>query len=353
MMWHFNVDVVAGCNLRCPSCPVGNSPGANTARGYMTPELLGEIVDKARAECERVKFSLYNWTEPFLHPRLHEMVGAARSRGVRCGISSNFNIIRNIDAVMEANPTYLKMSVSGFTQESYGVTHEKGDIEVVKENMAIVAEAKRRARATTRLTVPFHRYLGNHEDEERMRGYAESLGFEFNPAWAFLMPLEKALAFADPETTDVTLTETDRAIIARLALPLDQAIAESRTHPMPCKLRDEQMTIDCQGNVMLCCTVYDSERYRLGSYLDMPLEKLQALKYEHPQCESCMRNGLHVLFTYGAGERLDEIAIENVAKHHPDANLLGMREHARKPRGIRAWPSKIRKKYQAFFSNAP
>lgn len=347
LKWQFNVDLVGGCNLRCPSCPVGNQPEVKQPRGYMKPEMLDRIVRKAKRECDgRVDFALYNWTEPFLHPQLAEMVQVVNSHGLTAGISSNFNIMKNIDAVMKANPRYLKMSVSGFDQQSYGITHRKGDIELVKQNMKVVAEAKRRAGATTRLAVPFHRYLGNHGDEARMRAYAESLGFEFDPAWAYLMPLEKVLAFADPDATDVKLTEEDRELIGRLALPLGEALEAVRQVDQDrCKLRDQQMAINCEGNVMLCCTVYDPEKYTLGSYLDMPLAEIQGLKYGHDQCRTCMKNGLHVLFTYGS-DKLDDLALQNVARHHPDAQLQAMAEpHRRRPRGIRAWPHKLRKQW--------
>ena len=36
--WQFYVDVVGTCNLRCPSCPVGNSD-AKVPTGTMAPEL--------------------------------------------------------------------------------------------------------------------------------------------------------------------------------------------------------------------------------------------------------------------------------------------------------------------------
>ncbi len=345
--WQFNVDIVGSCNLSCPSCPVGNSRGINQPTRYMKPELLDRIVRKAKQETRgRIDFALYNWTEPLLHPDLPEMIRVVNGHGLHCGLSSNIQIVKDIDAIMDANPHYLKISVSGFTQETYGVTHRGGDIELVKENMRIVAEAKARAGATTKLSVPFHRYLGNHEDERHMREYAEELGFEFNPAWAYLMPLEKVLAFAEPAATDVRLEAEDRELIDRLALPLGPALRASKEEQEPyCKLRDQQMAITSEGDVMLCCAVYDQGKYTLGPFLDIPLEELQARKHRHDQCASCMKNGLHVLFTYGS-DQLDRLALENVARVHPEAQFTAMREsRQRHRRGLRGWPRKLRKSW--------
>src|SRR5580704_11655035 len=68
------------CNLRCPSCLVGAPYGAlsDWPRGLMSPELLGQIVDKALRECRISAVGLYNWTEPLLHPRIAELVRAVK-----------------------------------------------------------------------------------------------------------------------------------------------------------------------------------------------------------------------------------------------------------------------------------
>ncbi len=343
--WHFDIDVVASCNLRCPSCPVGNSWDLRTPAAYMRPDLLRKIMDKATAECSRLDVALYNWTEPFLHPKLAEMIGVVRSYGVPCGLSTNLNLINNLDAVMAANPDMLKVSLSGFTQENYGFTHRRGDIEVVKRNMAEVTRAKARLRSTTRIEVIFHRYLGNHDDETRMREYAQSLGFEFTPVWAYLMPLEKMLAFADGSATEVRLSDEDQRLVERLALPLDEALEASRRHrAQPCRLRDRQMALTPTGEVMLCCTVYDQSKYTLGSYLELPLDELQEMKYRHDLCGACMKHGLHVLFTYGT-EEFDRIALDNVARYHRDARLEGMGERKHRSRGIRGLPRRAKREY--------
>ena len=340
--WRVYIDIVGACNLRCPSCPVGNM-NELMPKGSMPPELLDRIVAKAASEIDRMSVGLYNWTEPFLHPQLPEMIRIVNRHGVPCGLSSNLNLLRNIDDVMDANPDYLKVSVSGFKQESYGVTHARGDIELVKRNMALVAESKRRTGATTTLSVSWHRYLGNHEEERQMKAYADELGYNFDPAWAYLMPLDKMLAYAYPESSDVKLTAEDRELIARFALPIDEGLEVSRQVGEPrCKLRDQQMSITHEGNVLLCCGGYDQEKYVIAPYLDTPIDELQALKFGHGTCESCMKAGIHTFFTYGTS-KLNDVALQNVARHYPETGLGTMGR--KRPHGILGWPRKIRKKY--------
>ena len=336
--WQFDIDVVGTCNLRCPSCPVGNSREAATTTRYMRPDMLDQIIRKAKSECQISSVYLYNWTEPFLHPNLAEMIRVVRSHGPRCGLSTNLNIMRDIDDVMAAGPHMLKVSVSGFTQENYGQTHVRGDIETVKNNMAEVARAKARTNADTRLVVAYHRYLGNHDDEQAMYDYCQSLGFEFEPAWAYFMPLEKVLSYVDPlAIPGVSINDDDRALINRLALPLDDALDAARNTPgRNCRLRDKRMALTAAGDVMLCCTTFDQSRFKLTPYLDQSLDDIQAQKFGHEGCKSCMRNGLHNFFTYDSNG-LDAIALKNVHEHYPDAKLLGVEQinAAKKPRGMK------------------
>lgn len=346
--WQFDIDIVGSCNLRCPSCPVGNSRNTHTPTRYMRRDLMDKIVRKATSECHVTGIYLYNWTEPFLHPRLAEMIEVVQSYGVPCGLSSNLNLINNLEDVLAANPSVLKVSLSGFNQETYGVTHQRGDIELVKRNMAEVARLKTKTNATTRLVVAFHRYLGNHDDEALMKAYSESLGFEFEPAWAYFMPLEKMLAFTGDKSNGTHLTDEDLNVINRLALPLDAAITAARKNRhQPCILQRRQMAITSQGDVMLCCTVFDQKKNKLAPFLDTPLIALQRMKYHHDTCARCMNNGLHVYFVYGSDD-FDALALERVATYCPEAKIKGVRQlqSERQPRGILGLPRRARNSFK-------
>jgi MoaA/NifB/PqqE/SkfB family radical SAM enzyme len=93
----------------------------------MSRALLETILDKAKAECTIAGVVLFNWTEPLLHPAVHELIGVVRSRAIHCAISTNLNVLRDPDLLMRANPDWLRVSVSGFTQEVYARGHAAGD----------------------------------------------------------------------------------------------------------------------------------------------------------------------------------------------------------------------------------
>ena len=127
----FYIDVFSYCNLRCPSCLVGARYGdlSEWPRGLMSPDLLDRVLDKALGECRIEAVGLYNWTEPLLHPEIARLVRAVKSCGLVCSLSSNLNVLREPESLLGEHPDYLRVSVSGFTQEIYARGHREGDIE--------------------------------------------------------------------------------------------------------------------------------------------------------------------------------------------------------------------------------
>ncbi|MBI5569399.1 MAG: hypothetical protein HY914_05580 [Desulfomonile tiedjei] len=189
--------------------------------------------------------------------------------------------------------------------------------------MASLAEAQRTASPETHVQVLYHRYLGNLDDEVLMRQYARDLGFTFQWAWAYLMPLEKYLetGIAKSDTGQITMTEADAEIMERFALPIREAVDICRRYKhLPCQLRDTQITLDPLGNTIHCCTVYEAGKFTLGSFLSSSISELQKLKHTQDICTTCMENGLHVLFVYGTPE-LDDLGFRNIVRHYKNAGI--------------------------------
>jgi MoaA/NifB/PqqE/SkfB family radical SAM enzyme len=319
----FDIDTSGICNLRCPSCPQGNVREYRLPHGFMAPDVLERVIDKAKGECEVERISLFNWAEPLLHPKLPELINVVQAAGIPCHLSSNLSILPDSDALMSTNPTSFRISISGFSQEIYGLTHRGGKVERVKKHMVELAEAKKRQQATTEIYVYYHRYRHNLKEEPLMRRFAEDLGFGFQPVWALFFPLEKILALAGEDKDNFSLTAEDRHLLDRLAVPLDKALKASQKYgSRPCPLREDAISLDFRGNVTLCCGVFDAREFTLGNYLQLPLVEIQRLRQNHTMCERCMRQGAHVYLTQGAYE-LEELALENIAPE--DAELLDLR----------------------------
>jgi len=309
------IDVVGNCNLRCPSCPSGNMNMASGAPP-MDPELFASIIRKGKEEYGVFFVGLFNWTEPLLHPQLPELIRIVKQEGLLCGLSSNLNVMRNADEILDAGPDDLRISLSGFTQAVYGRTHVRGDIDKVKQNMKLLSEArKRHRRCKTVVYVYFHKYLNNLHEIEPMRQYASSLGFDWLETWAYYMPLERVF-----DLLEGTLpSDQQRFVREEFALPVMDALAEAKQFKdEPCSLLDNQLVIDARGNVNMCCAVYDTEKNRLGTFMDMTPEDMRHAKFRHSTCNRCKAFGLHAYFTYTENAALlkkyNNLAVANVKK---------------------------------------
>jgi hypothetical protein len=249
-----------------------------------------------------------------------------KRHGVACHLSTNLNLGKRIEEVAEAAPDSIRISISGFNQEHYGLTHKEGNVETVKQNMILLSEAVAARKNKTELNVLFHRYLGNHGEEAEMKEFAESHGYNFDAVWAYMMPLEKNFVIAEDGPDSDRLSDADRAIVKKLALPLEEAITISKnTRTKDCLLRAKQYALDSDANAAVCCAVYNSKDKNIGNFLEESHETLQRRKYRNPICKTCMKHGLHVLATYGPAKDFDRIATRNVKLHYPDAVLAPTR----------------------------
>ncbi|MFH0020179.1 radical SAM protein [Pseudomonas fluorescens] len=316
------IDIVGACNLSCPSCPMGNSENLNFKKA-MQLDMFRQIVEKARSEGVRTIF-LYNWTEPLVHPKIGEFIEIINAAGMASGISTNLNLAKNMEKALLAEPSYFRISLSGFYQQTYKKGHVGGDIEVVKQNMIALHEIKQRLGLSTRVDVYYHRYLDNIDEEALMREFSERLGFVFTTGYSVMMPLEKTLAIVE---RDPSVTATDYETLKRLALPpYDDLVNVMQQYPkQACQLKDNWLVIDCNGNTVLCCTIFSQSEYQVGKYLDMPLAELTQRKSTQQNCvdmcNRCAKKGLHIYSTFPNQGALEQHAVNRIIDFERLENL--------------------------------
>jgi MoaA/NifB/PqqE/SkfB family radical SAM enzyme len=295
--FYYLIDVVGACNLKCPSCPVGNY-AEQPAKGFMSVAYLEKVLEKAGAEHpgKRLFFDLYNWGEPALHPELPQIIKAIKARNWGCGLSCNMNIFPEMKEVVKNNPDYIRISLSGYRNEIYQQTHRRGDINRVKSNMHMLRYYIDAYRSDVIVQVGFHVYRSNFpEDFLSMRRLCDELGFIFAPVIATLMPAEKAV-----QAVDGTAEPADRALLDNLVLSLKQwtqSLAPYRSAHPDCQYRSVRTTINFDGSVPLCCATFEQAQIIAQDFLAVPQVELQARKYAHDFCGTCMSRNLDMMYT--------------------------------------------------------
>lgn len=294
-------------------------------KGLIANEVFHAVLAKLSREFPKGQLHFYNWTEPLIHPRINDYCKAAADAGFHLHLSSNLNHLKDPEGLMAAGAKTIRISLSGFTQAVYETGHRGGKIEKVKQNMRRLSAAKAAVNSRTRVHVYYHKYRHNLHEVELMESLARQLGFDFVADWAFLMPVEKLIQYAEDELDDEQRAFADNTLVPNV----DNAVALMQPYrAKPCELID-QLVLDFRGNVSLCCAVYDGKRNFIGNYLDLDWSRLQSIKYKHQSCVKCMHYGAHVLYTHFANPDL-RAAVERLAVHD-----LNRPAASRRPTSIR------------------
>jgi len=269
------------CTLACPACPVGNIGFPKPGKEKMSLGKFREILDILR-DRDKVKVrDLWpsNYTEPLLHPEIPSFIQELRNRGVPSYISTNLQSFKNVPEVLAVGPTQFRVSISGWTRETYG-RHHGGDVELLKSNVRRLAQIPRKPQTT--IFVHFHRWLDNVGEESLVKKFAEDLGFTFTSEWAWWKPPDRLVEALE---AGVTLPGMEY-------LNLD-VVLRGRHLKTPCRGIYKHLVIEMDGSVPLCCNM---PRVVVGNFFETPLAELQKRKMGHPACVGCHKWGLSAAY---------------------------------------------------------
>ena len=129
---------------------------------------------------------LYNWGEPLLNKDLEEMIALSHTKGVSTFISTNLSLrppvfdAARAERLVASGLSILGCSIDGATQEVYEKYRVRGDLQVVLDNVRLVADAKRKLGSSTpQLVWEYHVFPHNRHEVELARQAAEELGMTF------------------------------------------------------------------------------------------------------------------------------------------------------------------------------
>ena len=165
------------CNLRCPLCPTGAGT-LKRPKGQMAFELYQRILADLDGALERLM--LYNYGEPFLHPRIFDMIAEARQAEIHTRISTNglvFLRARHADDLIASRLNHLRVSVDGATAETYAIYRVGGQLDRILEGVRLLQQRKREL-GQSRPVVELQFIAMRHNEHElpAMRQIAQDLG---------------------------------------------------------------------------------------------------------------------------------------------------------------------------------
>jgi len=282
-----SVDISGLCNLRCVSCPRGNYE-EQPPRGFMSAITYKQVLEKLLRELPFMgNIQLYAWGEPLLNPEIADIVRITIERGVLCAISTNLNLLKNLDEVIRARPDWIKVSASGFGP-SYETTHTGGNWKLFLSNLKQLSKLKHQLHPEMYVEINYHLYKHNLGDEYRqMADLCKDLGFVFRPNWAYLYPLDKVMDYCEGRELGVEAQRT----LELLKLPIDEGLARARLQAhLPCA-EERCFPISWDLSVRSCGAYFWPTVS--NNFLEETLESILDHREKSGICNHCRKHALH------------------------------------------------------------
>ncbi|RPI22272.1 MAG: radical SAM/SPASM domain-containing protein [Acidobacteria bacterium] len=231
------------CQLDCPLCPregVAQKPGRPMQwAGY--EKLMQEVGPYLLAT------ALWRFGEPFLHPRLIEMVAMAHRYNILTLLSTNAQFdpqVVDLTGLFEAGLDHLIISTDGATPETYSYFRKGGNLEKLKDFTKTAAKIKRKLKLHNPvITVRAIATRTNEAEIEEIASLARAVGAD-----VFTLKSLYLTGHADPAHRDLPRNYELRSLQYRGT----QGAAEYRRLPYLCRKPWNWPTVCHDGTLLMC-----------------------------------------------------------------------------------------------------
>lgn len=289
------IEISGTCNAKCPYCAQARLKQENHFGEIMPPILFEQIMSHLLKigiidQNNPVAIALYNWGDPFLNPKINDILQILKNKKLKAKLSSNFIATPNIGKELLPVMDSVKLSLSGFSQESYGRIHG-ASLNRVLNNFENFYEDIRKYSPKTKIRIAWHRYLFNEKEFWGAYRYSNRLGIHIDPVTAFLNDGIKMRDFLRGELSEDEIKKTEKDVfLNRIKKSVIYHKKKSKNYYCP---QWKQVVIDESGQLLSCCvfTRYDYD-YVLGNILDMSSEEILNRGLFNIPCNECISSGL-------------------------------------------------------------
>jgi MoaA/NifB/PqqE/SkfB family radical SAM enzyme len=275
------------CNARCPYCLSGRyrTPGG----GFIAVDDFERILERLRASrlIDRTTLlGLYNWGEPFLHPRLGELVTLAQRYGMRYSFSTNASVVPAVDASFVQGLAVLIFSMPGFSQASYDRIHGF-DFAKVRGAIETIVRQARAAGYRGGCRIHYHVYQFNLAEMDACAEFARRLEIDVEYHYAILNHWGHLWAYLDDELPYPLLKEVSQDLFNFRLRELSADSVSSYRCP-----QYDTLAVDESANVLLCCQVPKEKRYVAGNLLRDDIGQILDAREHNETCTRCVERGV-------------------------------------------------------------
>lgn len=184
-----SLELCNDCTANCLFCrnekgelhdfnPNGGSVGI--PKGTMPLEMALKIVEQVSQRALIVV--LYTNGEPLMYKQIDKVIQHATDHHLASMIATNGQLLNddNIAKLLEAQIDFIKIAISGFTQETYRQEVRNGNVERIKDNVRKLVEKNREGNYKTVIMLDFISYNYNRHELEDVKKFCNELNVMLN-----------------------------------------------------------------------------------------------------------------------------------------------------------------------------
>ncbi len=229
---------------------------------------------------------LFNWGEPFLHPKLPDILKVLNNLNLNWGISTNAS--KRIEFMGEdtfKRCQYFCFSMSGFSQDSYDKIHGF-NFENITENIVSITNNIRLCGITSTPIIAFHIYQFNIEELRPAIMFAAKHELGILPSYAAINDFERMIKYLSGKLEYEDVLRAGKELLLH---PMDNINFIHRPAFTTCS-QFSFLSLDSDCNLITCC----GDSTVIGKVYDTDLTKLNSIRKSSPACKRCIKAGLYV-----------------------------------------------------------
>lgn len=286
-----SIDITEFCNAKCKYCTTGraNRNGKRIGKNCMSARFFQKIYNFLISNDIIIPDSdimLFSWGEPLLNPDYSKIIEFLADKQQCYSVSTNASVVRSVERenVYEKCKSFT-ISMPGFSQQSYDRIH-KFDFEKIKSNIKDLIDEIKSKGFLGKPFIAYHVYQFNKNEISAARDFANSIGAELHPYYAYFNGNSMMMEYLD----NTMALEARKEAEEELVLSHISGLIKQRPENYRCFLEDT-LSIDSYGKLSLCCAsdLYD-KCFEWGSIFDYTsIDMLRNYRKEMMASVSCQR----------------------------------------------------------------